>query len=184
MGAVWLFIIYLLAGWVHRTNHRTMVRTNRFAHQGTGRYLLKAGIGFGGVWIADLISNGNPIWPGLAIVAAVLGETVPMFFRGRSGRIGLTYWGCLLYLNFGVGITCAAMVLADLAISRDPLAAQALLVILAPVLVRYADLNPLFFWMTIAAGFFIVLKLKDEIFLRVTARSGSGDGKDDKVKLR
>ena len=196
MGIVWLFITYTLVCWVHRarpgrnipapsrqTSH-TLTTAPDLEPEGIGRYLLTAGIGFGGVWIADLISNGDPIWPGLAIVAAVLGETVPLVFKGASRRIGVSYWGCLLYLDFGVGLTCAGIVLVDMAISKDPLAAQVLLVILAPVLVRYVELNPLFFWMTIAAGFFIILRLKDERFMRVAARPGSGDLKDDEIKLK
>jgi glycerol-3-phosphate acyltransferase PlsY len=55
--------------------------------------------GFGAVWIADLLTAGDPLWMSAAALAVMAGHAYPVFLGFKGGKAVASFIGAFLYLT-------------------------------------------------------------------------------------
>jgi glycerol-3-phosphate acyltransferase PlsY len=61
--------------------------------------LLDMGKGFVAVWLAGRLTDGSPLWMGLAAIAVILGHAYPVFLKFRGGKAVASFIGAFLCLT-------------------------------------------------------------------------------------
>jgi acyl phosphate:glycerol-3-phosphate acyltransferase len=65
---------------------------------GIATLLLDIAKGYAAVWIAARLSDNDPIWMSLAMLAVIAGHAFPVFLRFQGGKAVASFVGALLFL--------------------------------------------------------------------------------------
>lgn len=131
-------------------------------------------LGISGVMLADWLSQGEPLWPAIAIVIMVAGERFPIPITKRFQRNAedersgiLSYIGGIFYLNPLLALICLSFSLEMLLVGKDGLLATLIFIGLVPVLIGYAQMNPVFLWISVLTEVIILWGLKKELLNKI-----------------
>jgi acyl phosphate:glycerol-3-phosphate acyltransferase len=125
---------------------------------GVATLLLDIAKGYAAVWIAGLLSGGEPIWMSLAALAVMAGHAYPVFLGFKGGKAVASFVGAFLCLT-PLALLCALIVFTAIVawsryISLGSICAAATFP-LAVWIVQHPQL-PVFLASVIAAIFIIV----------------------------
>ncbi len=170
MQILWLIFIYFVAGLTGNTFQRKM--SSQKKNNLLGRFksvLAPFFIGLGGVLTADLLSEGNPLWPALGLVSGMAGVLYPLWRQSEQGpEVGLAvYFGGVFYLKPVIALTGIGFALEVLLLSKDWVLTVSLFCGILPVLFSFSQVNPLFFWAAVVIQLIFLFKFKNEIQSRI-----------------
>jgi glycerol-3-phosphate acyltransferase PlsY len=126
--------------------------------------LLDFAKGYLAVWLAFLLSGGNPVWSSLAAVAVILGHAYPVFLGFKGGKAVASTLGAFLFLTPpAIGAVVLVFVVA-VALTRYISLGSILAAGLFPLAV-YLIAHPPFpvIFASLFAGIFIVYRHRENI---------------------
>lgn len=170
MQVLWLSLIYFVTGLAGTPSKRKPVSRQRDMKLIRFKSVFTPFlIGLTGVWIADWLSDGNPLWPALGLVSGVVGVMYP-FWRQADQEVisGLAvYFGGVFYLQPVIALAGFGFVLEVLLLSKDWILAVIIFSSILPVLFSFSQVNPMFFWVGIMIQLLFWIKLKKEIRVKI-----------------
>jgi acyl phosphate:glycerol-3-phosphate acyltransferase len=126
--------------------------------------LLDIGKGFFAVWIAAMLTNGDPLWLAGAALAVMFGHAYPVFLKFRGGKAVASFIGAFLYLT-PLPLACVLLIfVATVAATRQISAGSIIAAGMFPFGVWLIDHPPLpIFVAALIAAVFIVYRHRENI---------------------
>jgi glycerol-3-phosphate acyltransferase PlsY len=166
MQFVVLVLVYLISTIV---NHRPLkkkqpvqvleVSNRRSFH--LKQSFVSALIGISSVMALDLLSQGDPLWPALALVTVTVGEIYVCWKVESEPKSGVSsYFGGILYLSPTLALICLGLALEIGLVGKNYLLAILVFIGLVPVLIWYSQMNPVFLWAALTIELLVTWGLK------------------------
>lgn len=171
MQFLWLIFIYFLTGAIGNPFQKKQSSQKRNINPSSFKsVLVSIFVGLGGVLTADWLSDGNPIWPALGLISGVIGALFPFWRQSELDfKTGLAvYFGGVFYIMPVIALTGFGIALEGLVLSKDQILMVTIFSSILPVLFSFSQINPFFLWAAIVIQIVFLIKLKNEIRLRIS----------------
>jgi len=126
--------------------------------------LLDFAKGYAAVWLASLLTGGDPVWTSSAAVAVILGHAYPVFLGFKGGKAVASTLGAFLFLTPSAIAAVLLVFVTAVALTRFISLGSILAAGLFPLAV-YLIAHPPFpvIFASLLAGTFIVYRHRDNI---------------------
>jgi hypothetical protein len=129
---------------------------------------LPALIGIMSVMTLDLLSQGEPLWPALALVTVTAGEIYAFWKTESKPKSGVSsYFGGIVYLSPSLAFICLGLALEIGLVGKNELLAILVFIGLVPVLIWYSQMNPVFLWAAVTIELLVIWGLKSILWNKI-----------------